>query len=93
MYQMHSNLVPGALVQHPTFEEYGVVIRISDGTVHVHFDDNETRSFADGKSLTRVDFGDRVKQLSTGKVGLKLQMTGEDLLGSICSRSRWSITR
>ncbi len=75
---MHSNLVPGALVQHPTFEEYGVVIRISDGTVHVHFDDNETRSFADGKSLTRVDFGDRVKQLSTGKVGLKLQMTGED---------------
>jgi len=78
MTSMHDDIVPGALVQHPTFEDYGVVIRVNDGIVHVHFDDNETRSFAEAKSLSRVEFGDQVKQLSTGKIGLKLQKTGEN---------------
>lgn len=75
---MGGDLVPGSLVQHDAFEDFGVVLRVADGLASVLFDDNESRDIADLRSLRRVEFGDRVKQLSTGRVGIKLHQTNDN---------------
>jgi SNF2 family DNA or RNA helicase len=69
--RMSNGVVKGALVKHDGFEAFGVVLNVSEGIANVLFDDSEIRNFADLNSLSRVEFGDRVLQFSSQKVGIK----------------------
>ena len=51
---MNEDIVPGALVQHSEFREYGIIVRVENDVATVLFDDNETIDFADLSTLSRV---------------------------------------
>lgn len=71
---MSDEIVAGALVRHDAFEHFGFVISVKGKQVDVSFDDNERVTFADPSALTRVKLGRRVKRLSNGKSGIKLEL-------------------
>ena len=64
---MNEDIVPGALVQHSEFREYGIIVRVENDVATVLFDDNETIDFADLSTLSRVVLPSRLKRISTGQ--------------------------
>ena len=62
---MDTDIIPGALVQHDAFIEYGVIVRVVNGVASVLFDDNEMREIGDLSTLSRVQLPRRLKRIST----------------------------
>lgn len=77
---MNSEVVQGSLVKHDGLDEFGVVLNVKNGIAGVLFDDGEVREIANLDTLSRVEFGDRVEQFSTRKVGINIgPVDGEPL--------------
>jgi SNF2 family DNA or RNA helicase len=64
---MDTDIIPGALIQHDAFIEYGVIVRVVDGVASVLFDDNVMREIVDLSTLSRVQLPRRLKRISTGQ--------------------------